>query len=107
MGGGEYIIITEVPDTMEGKRRIALQWLLREADKVSMLPIPRGRSKYKIYFDDGAYKGGTEFAISHQDLTPLRAYLVARATGWPGHKLEWLEAICEEKMIIELEKKMK
>lgn len=98
MGDGKYVEIKEVPARLEGKRALALKWLLEEATTVSMLEIPRGRSRYKVYFDDGAYKGGYEFIINQQDLTPLTAYLTAAKTGWPGHKLEWLEDFCEERM---------
>ncbi len=105
MGNGEYKVINEVPIRLEGKRAVALQWLLEHADKVSVLEIPRGRSKYKVYFDDGVYKGGFEFIIPQQELTPLKAYLIAKQTGWPGHTLGWLESICEEKMQNELKKK--
>lgn len=105
IGDGEYKIITEVPATLSGKRAVALQWLLEHADKVSVLQIPGGRSKYKIYFDDGVYKGGFEFIVPHKELTPLRAYLIAKQTGWPGHTIEWLEAFCEERMLDELKKK--
>jgi len=94
----EYKVITEVPQEYTGKRKLVLEWMLKHADKVEIDKRGRGRSMYRFYFDDGAYKGGYSFEVHHQDLTPLKAYLVTQRTGWPGFNLKWLEDIAEEEM---------
>lgn len=83
----DFKIITEVPERLEGKRALALKWLIQAADRVSVLEKPKGRSIYKFYFDEGAFKGGTEFTLKQVNLTPLTAYLLtANIVGWPGFK---------------------
>ena len=101
----DYIVLKEVPAEFVGKRKVALDWLIKNADEVSILKKPKGRSMYSIYFDDGAYKGGTSFKVRHDNLTPLKAYLIASETGWPGYMamLRELEGMAEEIMIKELD----
>lgn len=98
----EYKIITEVPQEYTGKRKLVLEWMLKHADKVEIDKRGGGRSMYRFYFDDGAYKGGNSFELHHQALTPLNAYLIAQRTGWPDFHLKWLEDIAEEEMQREL-----
>ena len=99
----EFKIINEVPERFTGKRKIVLSWLLKHADKVEIANRKGGRSLYKVYFDDGVYKGGTSFTFNHQQMTPLNIYMAVQETGWPGFNLKWLEDIAEEEMQRELE----
>ena len=104
MNEEDFKIITDVPERLQGTVRGAvLDWYIKRADKVSILELPKGASRYKIYFDEGAYKGGTEFTLKQSQLTPLNAYLNAAETGWPGFHLKWLEDICEERIKNETE----
>ncbi len=103
MAEEDFQIIREVPERLIGERALALAWLLKHATTVEMAQRPRGRSKYRAYFDDGAYKGGTRVVLHQQQLTPLAVYLAAAETGWPGLRLKWLAEAAENKMREELQ----
>jgi hypothetical protein len=96
--------LKEVPERLEGKKRLALEFLLKKSDGVQICYATKGRSKYRIRFDDGVYQGEYRFIIRQEQLTPLSVYLLCAKTGWPGFQLEWLANFAEAHMIEEMAK---
>jgi hypothetical protein len=90
--------VTSVPDRLEGKRRLALQFLLTHASRVEIRYVPRGRSQYRASFDDGVGRGSFVYSWDQAALTPLAVYLSLANTGWPGFQLDWLETCAERHM---------
>ena len=78
--------------------------LIEHSDGVEICYSPKGRSKYRIRFDDGVYQGEYRFIIHQDQLTPLGVYLLCAKTGWPGFQLEWLGNLAETHMIEEMAK---
>jgi hypothetical protein len=90
--------LTEVPERLVGDRKLALQFLLKHADKVEMAYLPKSASRYRAYFDDGVFKGAFVFTWRQAELTPLNVYLTCVGTGWPGFNLVWLENFAAQTM---------
>jgi len=99
--------ITEVPSNLAGYRALACEWLIKHADNVYILRMPKGKSRYKAYFDDGAYKGGWNLEFAQATLTPLNVIQrAAHTTNWPGlvSRLQAVETFAENMVAEELGK---
>jgi hypothetical protein len=97
-------VLKEAPERLVGERRLAMEYLLRHADRVEMAYCAGGKSKYRAYLDDGAFKGEFVFTWKQDELLPLRLYLDLASTNWPGFSLAWLSEHAAKRMQSELSK---
>lgn len=67
-------------------REVLLQLLEQDADAFSKEQRPKQRSLYTMYFDDGAYKGGWTFKLTHTNVTPLSVLNIFSSIPWPGYQ---------------------
>lgn len=102
-----WVQIREVPEHVQSAdARMALQYLIRQADKVEIMQFPKDASQYQAYFDDGVFKGCFIFKWTENGLNPLNVYERLRETNWPGYSLSWMKDAARERMERELTKPM-
>lgn len=100
-----WVQIREVPEHVQAQdARMALQYLIRQADKVEMMQFPKDASQYQAYFDDGVFKGCFVFKWTENGLNPLNVYERLRETNWPGYSLSWMKDCARDRMLSELSK---
>ena len=65
-------------------RQFLLNCIADSCDKIEMDRKSGGRTVWKFYFDDGAYKGGWWLHLPQKKITPYNVIKLLAEIPWPG-----------------------